>query len=261
MKEFLRKEKMLMENHKKKKLSIYLVYLFFFIGNLCVFANAFYNQNKLKKIDKIYTDTCTVKCVDYKMEETRRPDSDDKKCINFYFTYTGSYHGTEISFTSDDFLKFNGTKMDFEYELEHRRIIATNTMKKVKNRLGTTKILNVNPNNPEDYICKEEVASEFRSSLIFAIVLFVFLLGTFIIVKKSLRHPERNMRMDQRNSRPYANMSQEEKDQMDLQLMNQQIQQSRGIKKIFFIALRKMQKDNMEAEQRKHDHKWHIRFR
>lgn len=44
-------------------------------------------------------------------------------------------------------------------------------------------------------------------------------------------------------------------------LMYQQIQQSRGIRKIFFLVLRKMQKDNIEADRRKHDHKWHIRFR
>lgn len=44
-------------------------------------------------------------------------------------------------------------------------------------------------------------------------------------------------------------------------LMDQQIQQSRGIRKIFFLVLRKMQKDNIEADRRKHDHKWHIRFR
>ena len=56
-------------------------------------------------------------------------------------------------------------------------------------------------------------------------------------------------------------MSQEEKDQRNLQLMDQQIQQSRGIRKIFFLVLRKMQKDNIEADRRKHDHKWHIRFR
>lgn len=53
-------------------------------------------------------------------------------------------------------------------------------------------------------------------------------------------------RMNQRNSHPYENMSQEEKDQRNLQLMDQQIQQSRGIRKIFFLVLRKMQKDNIE---------------
>lgn len=79
-------------------------------------------------------------------------------------------------------------------------------------------------------------------------------------MKKFLRK-EKTMGMNQRNSHPYGNMSQEEKNQMNQQLMNQQIQQSRGIKKIFFLALRKMQKDNIEAERRKHDHKWHIRFR
>ena len=42
--------------------------------------------------------------------------------------------------------------------------------------------------------------------------------------------------------------------------MDQQIQQSRGIRKIFFLVLRKMQKDNIEADRRKHDHKWHIRL-
>ena len=42
--------------------------------------------------------------------------------------------------------------------------------------------------------------------------------------------------------------------------MDQQIQQSRGIRKSF-PSLRKMQKDNIEADRRKHDHKWHIRFR
>ena len=67
--------------------------------------------------------------------------------------------------------------------------------------------------------------------------------------------------MNQRNSRPYENMSQKEKDQRNLQLMDQQIQQSRGIRKIFFLVLRKMQKDNIEADRRKHGHKWHIRFR
>ena len=57
-------------------------------------------------------------------------------------------------------------------------------------------------------------------------------------------------RMNQRNSRPYENMSQKEKDQRNLQLMDQQIQQSRGIRKIFFLVLRKMQKDNIEADRR-----------
>lgn len=61
--------------------------------------------------------------------------------------------------------------------------------------------------------------------------------------------------MNQRNSCPYENMSQEEKDQRNLQLMDQQIQQSRGIRKIFFLVLRKMQKDNIEADRRKHDRK------
>lgn len=61
--------------------------------------------------------------------------------------------------------------------------------------------------------------------------------------------------MNQRNSHPYENMSQEEKDQRNLQLMDQQIQQSRGIRKIFFLVLRKMQKDNIEADRRKHDRK------
>ena len=50
-------------------------------------------------------------------------------------------------------------------------------------------------------------------------------------------------------------MSQEEKDQRNLQLMDQQIQQSRGIRKIFFLVLRKMQNDNIEADRRKHDRK------
>lgn len=62
-------------------------------------------------------------------------------------------------------------------------------------------------------------------------------------------------RMNQRNSHPYENMSQEEKDQRNLQLMDQQIQQSRGIRKIFFLVLRKMQKYNIEADRRKHDRK------
>lgn len=80
-------------------------------------------------------------------------------------------------------------------------------------------------------------------------------------MKEFLRKKKTMRRMNQRNSHPYENMSQEEKDQRNLQLMDQQIQQSKGIRKIFFLVLRKMQKDNIEADRRKHDHKWHIRFR
>lgn len=72
---------------------------------------------------------------------------------------------------------------------------------------------------------------------------------------KEFLKKEKYMSMNQRNLRPYGNMSQEEKDQRNLQLMDQQIQQFRGIRKIFFLVLRKMQKDNIEADRRKHDHK------
>lgn len=52
-------------------------------------------------------------------------------------------------------------------------------------------------------------------------------------MKEFLRKKKTMRRMNQRNSHPYENMSQEEKDQRNLQLMDQQIQQSRGIRKIF----------------------------
>lgn len=89
----------------------------------------------------------------------------------------------------------------------------------------------------------------------------IFSKNSHICNEGVLRKEKTMRRMNQRNSHPYENMSQEEKDQRNLQLMDQQIQQSRGIRKIFFLVLRKMQKDNIEADRRKHDHKWHIRFR
>lgn len=67
-------------------------------------------------------------------------------------------------------------------------------------------------------------------------------------MKEFLRKKKTMRRMNQRNSHPYENMSQEEKDQRNLQLMDQQIQQSRGIRKIFFLVLKitsKLIEENM----------------
>lgn len=54
-------------------------------------------------------------------------------------------------------------------------------------------------------------------------------------MKEFLRKKKTMRRMNQRNSHPYENMSQEEKDQRNLQLMDQQIQQSRGIRRKIFM--------------------------
>lgn len=62
---------------------------------------------KLYKVNKIYTDTCTVKCTDYEYSNQYEDNSSDDYNRSYYyvlciFTYTGNYNGVNISYKSQD---------------------------------------------------------------------------------------------------------------------------------------------------------------
>lgn len=152
---------------------------------------------KLYKVDKVYTDTCTVKCTDYEFHDNNDDfyndnfnDSTNSDYVECFFIYTGKYHDTNITFTSNDTESCNDAMIeDFkdEFWLTQKE---KKFLKKVKDRLETTKILNVNPKNPMDHICiEEEIGNAVQSACVCILMFFIAPYCFFLIVKVNPDYP------------------------------------------------------------------------
>ena len=152
---------------KKGNLGGKIFFLLFFGLFICTVGGSLLDSCiKLYKVNKIYTDTCTVKCTDYEYSNQYEDNSSDDYNRSYYyvlciFTYTGNYNGVNISYKSQDTmscmpekgldLRVKDLKNEFCLNSEQKQFL-----KDTKARLGTIKILNVNPKNPKDHICVEE---------------------------------------------------------------------------------------------------------
>lgn len=142
--------------NKKGNLGGKIFFLLFFGLFICTVGGSLLDSCiKLYKVNKIYTDTCTVKCTDYEYSDQYEDNSSDDYNRSYYyvlciFTYTGNYNGVNISYKSQDTmscmpekgldLRVKDLKNEFWLNSEQKQFL-----KDTKARLGTIKILNVNP--------------------------------------------------------------------------------------------------------------------
>lgn len=107
--------------------------------------------------------------------------SDDYNRSYYYvlciFTYTGNYNGVNISYKSQDTMSCMPEK-----GLDLR-------VKDTKARLGTIKILNVNPKNPKDHICVEEEKANITSIVGTCGFSFIYIFFVLLIIWIYSNHP------------------------------------------------------------------------
>lgn len=171
-----------------------IFFLLFFGLFICTVGGSLLDSCiKLYKVDKVYTDTCIVKCTDYELHDNDDYfyDSDSARSdyVECFFTYTGKYHDTNITFKSNDTESCNDAMIeDFkdEFWLTQKE---KKFLKKVKDRLGTTKILNVNPKNPKDHICVEEEKANIISIVGTCGFSFIYIFFVLLIIWLRFNHP------------------------------------------------------------------------
>lgn len=185
---------------KKGNLGGKIFFLLFFGLFICTVGGSLLDSCiKLYKVNKIYTDTCTVKCTDYEYSDQYEDNSSDDYNRSYYyvlciFTYTGNYNGVNISYKSQDTmscmpekgldLRVKDLKNEFWLNSEQKQFL-----KDTKARLGTIKILNVNPKNPKDHICIEEEKANITSIVGTCGFSFIYIFFVLLIIWIYSNHP------------------------------------------------------------------------
>ena len=146
---------------------------------------------KLYKDNFVYTEKvmATSSSIDIKAET----NEDTGKT---YYTpiYYGTYHGKKISYKSQDTmscmpekgldLRVKDLKNEFWLNSEQKQFL-----KDTKARLGTIKILNVNPKNPKDHICIEEEKANITSIVGTCGFSFIYIFFVLLIIWIYSNHP------------------------------------------------------------------------